>query len=48
MRASENVLNLSKVWAKERSSFCSESFQIFAVYEYPEICLRDEIDSRFI
>ena len=43
---SENILNLVKIWAKEFRNFCSDSYKIYAVYEFPEITLQAEIQSR--
>ena len=44
--ANENLLSLVKVTGKEFNNFCSNSYKIYALYEYPAITLEEEISAR--
>lgn len=35
----ENILNVVKVSSQEFNNFCSNSYKIYVVYEYPNITL---------
>jgi hypothetical protein len=41
-----STLAIREVVKEQMQHFCSNTFKIFVLYEYPELTLRDEIDVR--
>lgn len=42
----ENVLQMVKVLSKEFKNFCSNTYKIYTIYEYPSVTLEEEINAR--
>jgi hypothetical protein len=42
----EYVISPIRVESKVFSSFCSTSYKLYAIFEYPQVTLREEISAR--
>ena len=42
----EYIVSPVKVESKVFSSFCSTSYKVYAIFEYPQVTLREEIIAR--
>lgn len=44
--AKENLLNLVEVQGRVKANFCSGTYKLYLIYEYPSITLQEEIAAR--
>jgi hypothetical protein len=42
----ENLLNLVEVEGRVKTNFCSGTYKLYIIYEYPTITLQEEILAR--
>jgi len=42
----ENLLNIVEVEGRVKTNFCSGTYKLYIIYEYPTITLQEEIQAR--
>lgn len=42
----ENLLNLVEVQGRVKANFCSGTYKLYLIYEFPSITLQEEIAAR--